>query len=452
MGLEYMLENPSNQLGMNVGMLGSIGIDVWQELNGSQDFLKSQYDITAGRFPEAYNEVVIITDRRNRLQDYTLYALGLRDTEEIENLLVKVMQGEELNTTATTYEFEDLLKLSYKLVPTTDYYEKVDGIWVDKRENPLFMKDIVDNAQELRVVGILKPSEDSINALTHAIGYSPDLMAQLVHTINNSAIVKEQKANEDIDVFTGLEFGEAQEFDMSTLSPEEMTAFAQMSPEELEAMKAMYGGGNTGTYESNLAELGVSELDSPQTIAVYPKDFNAKDEFIALIDEYNERQEQEGKEENVIKYVDFVGLLMSSISSVINNITYILIAFVAVSLVVSSIMVSILVYISVLERIKEIGILRSVGASKNDITRVFLAESAILGFLSGTLGIVVTMLLLIPANYIIKTVSDVSGLAVLPIEGALGLILLSTALTLIAGLVPSKIAARKDPVEALRSE
>jgi putative ABC transport system permease protein len=314
------------------------------------------------------------------------------------------------------------------------------------------MIDAVEHAQELKVVGILKPSESSVGAISHAIAYRPDLMTHLIQSINSSAIVREQKANEEIDVFTGLEFGEAPEFDMSSLSQEEMMAFAQMSPEELEAVMALYAGANHSTFENNLTRLGVVELDNPWTISVYPIDFNSKDKLIAIIDEYNQKHIDAGSEELEIKYTDFVGLLMSSISNVINSISYILIAFVAISLVVSSIMIGIITYISVLERTKEIGILRSIGASKRDISRVFNAETLIIGTVAGAIGVGTTVLLCIPANIIIKNITDISNVAALPVLGGLLLIAVSMVLTFIAGLIPSRIAAKKDPVVALRTE
>ena len=202
------------------------------------------------------------------------------------------------------------------------------------------------------------------------------------------------------------------------------------------------------TYEGNLTLLGVSDLAEPSLISIYPKDFEAKEKITALIDEYNAKV---GKEHE-IHYTDYVGMLMSSVTTIINAISYVLIAFVSISLVVSSIMIGIITYISVLERTKEIGVLRAIGASKHDISRVFNAETITIGFVAGALGIGVTLLLTIPINIIIKSLTSIGGLCALPVSGAAILVAISVFLTFIAGLIPSRIAAKKDPVVALRTE
>ena len=202
------------------------------------------------------------------------------------------------------------------------------------------------------------------------------------------------------------------------------------------------------TYEENLRKLGAADLDNPSSISLYPSSFENKEALIQYIEEYNESVEEEYQ----ITFTDFVGLLMSSVTTVINAISYVLIAFVSISLVVSSIMIGIITYISVLERTKEIGILRSIGASKRDVSRVFNAETLIIGFIAGALGIIVTLILCLPANAIIYGLTEVSNVAVLPIRGAVMLIAISMILSLIAGLIPSRVAARKDPVVALRTE
>ena len=194
--------------------------------------------------------------------------------------------------------------------------------------------------------------------------------------------------------------------------------------------------------------MGVSSLDEPSVINIYPKDFEAKEKISDLITEYNKGVGDAEK----ITYTDYIGLMLSSVTTIINAISYILIAFVSISLIVSSIMIGIITYISVLERTKEIGVLRAMGASKKDVSRVFNAETLIVGFAAGAIGIAVTLLLLIPINAVISAITDISGLAVLPIAGGAALVVISMLLTLIAGLFPSKVAAKKDPVTALRSE
>lgn len=194
--------------------------------------------------------------------------------------------------------------------------------------------------------------------------------------------------------------------------------------------------------------MGVADLDKPSAINIYPVDFESKEEIVAKIEEYNGSR----SEADEIQYTDYISIMMSSVTTIINAISYILIAFVAISLIVSSIMIGIITYISVLERTKEIGILRSIGASKRDISRVFNAETLIVGFAAGIIGIGITLLLTIPVNVIIHAYTGISGMAALPWLGAIILVAISMLLTFIAGLIPSRFAAKKDPVEALRSE
>ena len=206
------------------------------------------------------------------------------------------------------------------------------------------------------------------------------------------------------------------------------------------------------TYDQNLNTLGYAELTKPSFINIYPKDFESKEKIVDIIKKYNDDAKADGRESEVIEYTDYVGLMMSSITDIISAISYILIAFVAISLVVSSIMIGIITYISVLERTKEIGILRAIGASKKDVSHVFNAETVIIGLTAGLLGIGISYLLTIPINMIIASVTDVSMRASIPILGAVILVAISVVLTLIAGLMPSRIAAKKDPVIALRTE
>ena len=213
-----------------------------------------------------------------------------------------------------------------------------------------------------------------------------------------------------------------------------------------------YSNNASATYDNNLSQLGVVDLDNPSTINLYPKDFESKDKIADIITDYNNKQTEQGKDENVINYTDLVGIMMSSVSTIINVISYVLIAFVGISLVVSSIMIGIITYISVLERTKEIGILRSIGASKKDISRVFNAETLLVGLVAGLIGIGVTLLLDIPINIVIEHLVSISGIAKLPWVGGIILVAISVGLTMLAGLIPAKFAAKRDPVEALRSE
>ncbi|MBQ1536548.1 MAG: FtsX-like permease family protein, partial [Ruminococcus sp.] len=202
----------------------------------------------------------------------------------------------------------------------------------------------------------------------------------------------------------------------------------------------------------NMSALGYAELEKPSFINIYPKDFESKEKIVDIINKYNEDAKKDGSEKDTIEYTDYVGLMLSSITDIISAISYILIAFVAISLVVSSIMIGIITYISVLERTKEIGILRAIGASKKDISHVFNAETVIVGLSAGLLGIGISYLLTIPINMIIASVTDVNMRASIPVLGAIILVGISIILTLIAGLMPSRVAAKKDPVIALRTE
>jgi putative ABC transport system permease protein len=290
-------------------------------------------------------------------------------------------------------------------------------------------------------------------AMTGGIGYRSDLKEYVINKINASEIAKEQKENDNINIFTGMEFSEGKkQFDFESLPDEQKAYLATLSSEELAELMKAYSENNDATYESNLQKLGVVDLENPSGINIYPINFEAKEKIASVIEEYNQKNRDEGKEENVITYSDIVGTMMNSVTAIIDVISYVLIAFVSVSLIVSSIMIGIITYISVLERIKEIGILRSIGASKKDISRVFNAETLIVGLISGLLGIGITMLICIPANIIIKNVVGVSNIASLPIIGGGILVLISVLLTMIAGLIPAKLAAKKDPVEALRTE
>lgn len=436
--------------------------DVWTELLGNQTLLESQYDVVAGKWPEKYDEIILVVDKNNEISDVNLYSIGLLDSSELEAKMKKIQAGEEVeeNQEVVSYTFDELLNLTYKLVLNTDYYEKSGDTWVDKSENAVYMKKLIEDALELKVVGIVRPSEEAVaSSIGAAVGYTSDLTEYVINNINDSEIVKEQKENPDIDVFTGKAFvveddedTDMMSIDMSTLTDEEKAYLASLSQEELQALMKQQATATDATYEGNLSLLGCVDLDNPSTINIYAKDFEAKESIEDIITDYNNEKIDLGEDEYVVTYNDIVGLMMSSVTSIIDIISYVLIAFVAISLVVSSIMIGIITYISVLERTKEIGILRSIGASKQDISRVFNAETVIVGFAAGAIGIIVTVLLNIPINHIIKTISGISGVSKLPVAGGIILIAISMLLTVIAGLIPAKVASKKDPVEALRTE
>lgn len=457
------LSGLSNSTMMSSPMMGS-SWDVWSQLIGNRTLLESQYDVIAGRWPSAYNEIVLIVDENNEISDYALYALGLKDQNEVADTMTRLAKGEEVVSYKTEYTYEDILNLRYRLIVNTDFYsyDEESGTYTDVRDDEDSYKEAVANGIQLQVVGILRPNPDAVmGAVSGSVGYTSGLMEYVINRINNSDIVKKQSADPETDVITGKPFtkdGEEVEmentFDITTLTPEQQAYLASLSQEELEELMASYMQPTTSsaTYEDNMEAFGVADLEKPSSIMIYPVDFNSKDEISDKIEEYNSAMRADGREEAVINYTDYIGLMMSSISTIINAISYVLIAFVAISLVVSSIMIGIITYISVLERTKEIGVLRSIGASKHDISMVFNAETLIVGFVSGAMGIIVTLILIIPINAVIKHLSGISNVAGLPWAAALILVLISMALTFIAGLIPAKMAAKKDPVVALRSE
>ena len=336
----------------------------------------------------------------------------------------------------------------------TDYYQKSDGIWLDKSGDTTYMKELVDSSPEIKVVGILRPNEEAaVTSVSSTIGYTHELTEYVIEEVNKTEIAQEQLASPDVNIFTGLPFSDSNDkFSIDQLTDEQKAYLATLSQEELSLLLTQYSENANASYEDNLLTLGVVDIDKPSSIRIYPKDFDSKEEIIQIIEDYNQDKESSGNEADVIRYTDIVGVMMSSVSTIIDTISYILIAFVAISLIVSSIMIGIITYISVLERTKEIGILRAIGASKKDVSRVFNAETFIEGLVAGTMGILITVLLNIPINMIIKHVVGISGIASLPVVGAIILVIISMILTVIAGLVPSRMASKKDPVEALRTE
>ena len=455
--------------GMGMGMFSNSS--VWNQLLGNQQVLDEQYDVLAGHWPENYNEVVLVADKNNEVDDYTLYSLGLKDPEEVRTLFKKMMVGESYETEKdTSYTFDEILDTEFKLVMPTDMYKynDVTGTWDDYSKDDKYMTNVVNNGIDIKVCGIIRPNDDAVStSLSSGIGYTAKLTEYIIEQVKNSEIAKAQLADTSVDVFTGVPFDN----DRNTeITMDDVNAYmATLSPEESAQMQAMTSGMSDdqilqlfsaslkarttdATLDSNKSKLGITDLDTPSQIDIYATDFDSKEKVQNIIKDYNKLQQDDGKEENVINYTDYVGIMMSSVSTIINAISYVLIAFVAISLIVSSIMIGIITYISVLERTKEIGVLRSIGASKKDVSRIFNAETLIEGFVSGALGIVVTLLLCIPANALIKHLTDISNVAQLPVAGGVILIIISMFLTFIAGLIPAKLAAKKDPVVALRSE
>ena len=425
---------------------------VWLSLPESKKLRDDEYQLVEGKWPTNYNEVVLEVDENNEITDYALYSLGLLDQDELVKNYQKILNGETdkiSKTNLKSYSVDDILNLKFRLVLNSDLYQKVNGLWINQSENESYMKDVVSKSPEIKVVGIIKPSESTVSQPTMGGVYYTKAMEEYVTSkTENAQIVKEQKTNPNINIFTQTEFASGQKMSMSNLTNEQMMQLSSMSQEELMNYMNTYNENINATYDSNLTKLGVVDYSTPTKISLYASSFDGKEKLSDLITSYNKKQTKS----NVITYNDFIGTMLSSVTSVVNIISYVLIAFVSVSLIVSSIMIGIITYISVLERTKEIGILRSIGASKKDITRVFNAETFIIGLISGVLGILITLVLNVPISVVVENMTGVSHIAKLPVNGAVFLIFIDLVLTILAGLIPSKIASKKDPVEALRSE
>ena len=425
---------------------------VWLSLPESKKLRDDEYQLVEGKWPTNYNEVVLEVDENNEITDYALYSLGLLDQDELVKNYQKILNGETdkiSKTNLKSYSVDDILNLKFRLVLNSDLYQKVNGLWINQSENESYMKDVVSKSPEIKVVGIIKPSESTVSQPTMGGVYYTKAMEEYVTSkTENAQIVKEQKTNPNINIFTQTEFASGQKMSMSNLTNEQMMQLSSMSQEELMNYMNTYNENINATYDSNLTKLGVVDYSNPTKISLYASSFDGKEKLGDLITYYNKKQTKS----NVITYNDFIGTMLSSVTSVVNIISYVLIAFVSVSLIVSSIMIGIITYISVLERTKEIGILRSIGASKKDITRVFNAETFIIGLISGVLGILITLVLNVPISVVVENMTGVSHIAKLPVNGAVFLIFIDLVLTILAGLIPSKIASKKDPVEALRSE
>lgn len=440
--------------------------DMWSQMIDNQDLLNSQYDLVAGSWPGNYNEVVVVADKNHQITDVSLYALGIRNSSELKNIMINL--NKQLDDKVSSYSYEDLLNLRFKVVLPSAYYryDEATGAYKNMSNSEDYVKQLIDNGIEVKVSGIIVAKDDAVaTSITGVVGYTKNLVDYIVSENNKSDIVKAQLDNPDIDVLTGLPFSTVD----IDLTMDDINAYISTLPKEqqkiisayianlsddviIEMFKSQIQQSSSNTYKNNIEALGYVTTDNPSKINIYAKDFESKDAISDIISAYNDKVKSEGNNSLEISYTDYIGLMMSSVSKVIDAISYVLIAFVSISLVVSSIMIGIITYISVLERTKEIGILRSIGASKHDISRVFNAETMIVGLVAGIIGIGFTLLLNIPINIIIKKFSGISGVAVLPLKGALILIAISVFLTLIAGLIPARVASKKDPVIALRTE
>lgn len=650
--------------GANSMMSTMMSTDMFYQMPEDPDLYQSQYDVKAGRWPQNYNECVLVLTQNGNISDFMLYTLGLRDYRELDEMIQQFINEESVTVpeSSGSYSYEEILDISFKLVNATDMYEYDSryGVWKDKEDDKDYMNSLIEKGEEIKIVGIVQPSEDANGLMLMAgIGYPASLTEHVAEQAAQSEIVKEQIADRTVNVFTGESFGSENESggpDLSglfsidtsklqsafkvdeqalssamedifadaaasggesistetiqqmmagmfasylqtpeasaivaggiaemiqanggmTISAEQMqslmteimqgyqlyaqqngytdparfgeylaeymetaeaeavinswteenfgsvesmtpdqqlmskmtaqlmagymeyarsaagsaeipgtdagmtvdtdamasemaaamenaitideNAFAEsfkmdMDGDELTELMMSMSGSESATAESNLRSLGYVDFDDPSMISIYPLDFESKEQVSRILDEYNEDMKASGNEEKAVTYTDIVGAMMSSVTTIIDVISYVLIAFVAISLIVSSIMIGVITYISVLERQKEIGILRAIGASKGNISQVFNAETFIIGLCAGIMGIVTSLLILIPGNALIHHLAGTNDVsAVLPAIPAVILILLSVVLTLIGGIIPSRKAAKSDPVTALRTE
>ena len=538
-------------------------IDIWQEMlpgeNGEyiNPFLKNQYDVLYGKWPENYDEAVLIVNENNEISDLVLYALGLKSTASIADDMQSFVSQETVEAKVESWSYEEICDMSFRYIFPADMYQydEAEEKYINLGEEDLGLKTLYNNGLELKIVGVIRQNEDAVSGMmTGAIGYTHALIEYIAREAEQKDLVKKQLADKDYNILSGLKFLDTEDealtkdrkqqaardyieqADEATIAelyikfmchpsdeyvkemvdeqlegttrediekqiletyPEYASMLEQMdddmlfdyiekmagdqvreqyaaemeklyrelSDEELvedfgllvlededylwiynNAMPPVYSEIN---YKETMKKLGYVDLDTPSVINIYASSFEDKDNISTAIKNYNSTVSKEDE----ITYTDIVALLMSSITTIINVISYVLIAFVAISLVVSSIMIGIITYISVLERTKEIGILRAIGASNRDVSHVFNAETVIIGFTAGAIGIILTLLLNIPINMIVHDLTGIMSLnSALPAAGGIGLVLISMILTFIAGLIPSGIAARKDPVEALRTE
>ena len=425
-------------------------IDYWSQLSSDEAMLEAQYDVLEGRLPKDKSEIVLIVDEDNQISDLLLYSLRIKDPSELND----AKKLDELKS--QTYQYSDFIGKTFKAVVNTNRFVKENNQWMNKIDDEAYMKTQIENGLELTIVGVLRQKEGTssgVNSPSGGVAYTSALIDYTSEQIQNSDIVKEQEANPTINVFTGKEFAkDPKPFNSADLTEEEKIQLVKLTPEQQAQYIQQYNENSAATYEENLAKLGVIDKSKPAAIEFYTSSFQQKQELKDFINAYNTAKKDAGEDDKVLAYSDDIQTIMSSITTMVGVITTVLVGFVAISLIVSSIMIAIITYISVLERTKEIGILRAMGASKKDIRRIFTAETAIEGFISGVLGIAITLLATLPINAVVAKMTNVENVAQLPWEAALILIGISIVLTMLAGLIPSRIAAKKDPVESLRSE
>jgi len=447
------------------------------------------YDVLYGAWPQSYDEVVLVLDENNAVSTTALYQLGLLSGEEFSRVEKQLQNGEDGDS--LHWDYEQAAGHEFLLVPACDeYLQNEDGTFTDVSGSAISQAELLKSALKLRIVGVVRPKEDAKNAnLSAAVAYPASLTDYLIAHTDESAVVTAQEKTPDVNVLTGLAFeagsdeekirdaksylsglslsdkasfytmmaysaggqqsaAQGQAMDEQTAAAA-LDAWLQASPDESVLLSVYDQYVSGGSCDENMQAFGKVSRDAPYSISLYADSFEDKDDIAACITRYNNA----APESERITYTDYVALLTSSITSIINVISYVLIAFVAVSLVVSCIMIGIITHISVLERTKEIGILRALGASKRNVSQVFNAETLLVGLCAGLLGVGISMLLTFPINAVIAKLLDGQTVrAVLPLPAAGVLVAISVGITMLGGLIPARSAARKDPVIALRTE
>ena len=460
------------------------------------NIVKEEYDLIDGKWPENANELVLFTDKNNSVDRESLYELGILPKKDYKNILNKMKDGEKIKLDHQKIKTKDLIGHEFKALIPADFYKKENNKYKNIKDDENEKKKAIENAYKIKIVGIARAKKDSETNQTNTapLGFTSKFTDQMIKRAGESQIVKDQEKNKDINILNNIAFKakdqeekrkasksylknleadqklEAQSFLLANSDKlKENIKKASMNPQvgqkqgqnmdiiglflkdpEDKVLDKLYDEKlQSNSYQNNLENFGYVSKNAPSEIKIYVENFENRDKVKNIIDDFNKNK----KEKDQIHYTDFVGLLTSSIRTIINAISYVLIAFVGISLIVSSIMIGIITYISVLERTKEIGILRSIGASKKDIRKVFLSETFMEGLLSGLLGVFVTILLNIPITKIMRNMTNISYIrSSLPIKAGVILVIISVLLTLIAGIIPSSIASKKDPVEALQSE
>ena len=404
-GMADMMNMMGSGTGIQETMMNTTArrMNVFTPLLNNDELLKSQYAVLAGRLPEAMDEVVIMLNSRNELSDYTLYSIGLRDQSELKEQFEQLMRGVPIETEELEFSYDELLSMRFRMLLNTDVFTKSGTLWTDNSGDADYIARKLQDGMELKIVGVVKPAKSGLSSESGGIGYRTELVDYLLEQVRDSEIAREQLANPGTDVFTGQPFSAVAQDALSLLDSMEVEDFmemleskglipAGMIPKEYrmfltkDLLKQFVGQGvmmiSGNTLEANLEKMGISDPDKPASVYIYPKDFESKNRITEKIEGYN----AQAGEEHAVRYTDYVGLMMDSVTTIVNAISYVLVAFVAISLVVSSIMIGIITYISVLERTKEIGILRAIGASRRDVSRVFNAETLIVGFAAGVIG------------------------------------------------------------------